>query len=301
MPIAVLEHAAVGTPITRAGVSLFPVYLHGGTVPRIVTGAAADLAISERPDAEVPTLTVVNRRPEPVLLVEGETVSGGRQNRTLNVSVLVPPQVELDLPVSCVEHGRWGGGTTFDRTTAFSPRRVRRAKQATVVANVRRDGAKRTDQGVVWDLVAHELDRLGVQDDAGSLLAAEGVLERDAHLADAVRDLVDRGPLPGQCGVVVGHGRRVVAAEVFAGPELLTAHWDALVRGVLLDAPERPTGTPSASAALRFLRRLARSKATVARGVGLGAEHHVRTSRLVGQALILDTDLVHASAFALAA
>jgi hypothetical protein len=88
---------------------------------------------------------------------------------------------------------------------------------------------------------------------------------------------------------------------VFASAELLASHWEPLVRSCLLDAPARPEGRPSATRALRFLRRLATSRANEVAGVGLGSEHHVRTDRIVGQGLSLDGALVHASAFALAA
>jgi len=89
---------------------------------------------------------------------------------------------------------------------------------------------------------------------------------------------------------------------VFATPSMLAAHWAALTRGMLLDAPNRAlTSKPSATNALRFLRRIATSTPTITDGVGLGSEHHVRNSRLVAQALLVDQTIVHASAFALAA
>jgi hypothetical protein len=107
--------------------------------------------------------------------------------------------------------------------------------------------------------------------------------------------------LPGQCGIVLGHGRRIVAAEIFATPELLAANWEALVRAALLDAPEFVEGQPSISRALRFVTRLGTARGTSSPGVGLGEELHMETTKMVGQALTLDGAVVHASAFALAA
>jgi len=88
---------------------------------------------------------------------------------------------------------------------------------------------------------------------------------------------------------------------VFATPELLAANWSALVRAAMLDLPGHIEGRPSVSRALRFVNKLATAQGTASAGVGLGEELHVRTSRLVGQALTLDGVIVHASAFALAA
>ena len=109
------------------------------------------------------------------------------------------------------------------------------------------------------------------------------------------------GPLPGQCGIVLGHGKRIVAAEIFATPELLAANWEALIRAALLDAPERIEGSPSVSRALRFVTRIGTARGTSSPGVGLGEELHMETTRMVAQALTLDGAVVHASAFALAA
>jgi hypothetical protein len=306
-PVGVLEHAAVGAPITRAGVSLFPIYLFQPLATPVVTGTPGALEITEADVESVPTLTVTSVIDSPFLLVEGETVAGGLQQRTLNVSVLVPPRQRLDIPVSCVEAGRWGGARTFSGSSGHVSRRVRRAKSATVAENLRRTGHKHSDQGAVWQSVGYELERLLVDSgtsnfaDADEILDAPPTSDQHARLAASAQDLVDRGPLPGQCGVVVAHGSRIVAAEVFATPDLLAGQWTAMARAHVLDAPWQVAGRPSASKALRFLRRLAKADAIEADGVGLGVERHIRTQRMVGQMLTWDDAMVHASGFALAA
>ena len=308
-PTSVLDHAAVGAPITRAGVSLFPVYLFQPFAVPLVTGRPGAIQIAEAESESVPTLTVTSVIDDPFLLLEGETVAGGLQQRTLNVSVLVPPRQRLDIPVSCVEAGRWGGARTFAGTSGQVSRRVRRAKSASVAENLRRTGHKQSDQGVVWETVGFELDRLEVESPSANFAASDQVFaaaagsDREDHvrLARAAAELVDRGPLLGQCGVVVAHGARIVAAEVLAAPELLAAQWEPMVRAQLLDAPDQVSGRPSVSRALRFVRRIARADGVEAPGVGLGNERHVRSSRLVGQILTWDDAMVHASAFALAA
>jgi hypothetical protein len=300
-PLHALETAAVGAPISRCGVSLFPVYVHQALPGRVVTGPDAPVRITEAATASVPTLSATTEGGDPVLLVEGETVEGGMQQRTLNVSVLLPAGSTLDLPVSCVEAGRWSGRQDFGRSGTYATRRVRRSKQESVSRNVRAGGWKHTDQGEVWRSIDGELLRLGVESPSRNLADLDGLYAQRTRRSEAVCDLVERGPLPGQCGVVVAHGGRVVAAEVLAAPELLGAHWAAVVRAVLLDAPDEFSGKPSAGRALRFLRRLASGTATEAAGVGLGRERHVSTPRLVGQVLTWEDAVVHASAFAVAA
>ena len=294
-----LDHVSIGHPVTRAGVSFFPVYVHGGQIP-VTTGPDAGIIISERPDAQVPTLVAHNPTPNHVLLCEGETVTGGRQSRTLNVSVLIPAGQTIDIPVSCVEQGRWSGGREFGRGKTYVSRRVRREKVRGVAESVKY-GTKYSDQSGVWNVVDYELNRLHRTSNTGSFIAAEQVLDEDSTVAEALAALIKLGPLPGQCGFVIAHGSRIVAADVFATPELLGAQWEALVRTALLDAPEAIHGTPSATKALRFLRTFSATAGEVVPGAGLGNEHHITSRRIVGQALVWDGVLVHTSAFAVAA
>ena len=83
--------------------------------------------MSELDPPEVPSLAIFNLALVPILLVEGEMLVGGDQNRTMNVTVLCPPQVRTVVPVSCVEAGRWGKRRTvsdFEQArTRITPRR----------------------------------------------------------------------------------------------------------------------------------------------------------------------------------
>lgn len=291
-----LERAAVGRPITRLGISLFPVYLPGNNLPKIATGPNSGLVIEELRASRVPSLEVTNPTNRPVLIPEGEQLIGGLQDRVLNTSVLVAPSTHLDIPVSCLEQGRWGDRRDFGRGRAFAPRRARRAKNASVADSVHREGSRRSDQAAVWNAIDQELAHLGVDSRTRAVRDAEQFLRRDRQRAHTIRRLARRGPLPGQCGVVVAHGRRVVAIEVFGNHDLLLPHWEGLVRSHLM---ERPTanGHPSATLALYRISRFAGAAAVANRGVGLGTELHVNDRRTVGQVLTHRGAIVHASAF----
>ncbi len=297
MNVANLETASIGWPITRLGVSFFPVYLSANNVPEIETGAAAELVVDELDKPSVQALHVRNPDDKPLLIVEGEHILGGKQNRAINVTILVPPKAILEIPVSCLERGRWGERRASRRDEAFAPVRVRAAKEVGVTRSMLRSGSRDGDQTAVWREIDEMLSRASVQ----SPTASAADMRRAAHRTESSRaatieKLAARGPLPGQCGIVFVHGYWVTAMDVFGSPRLLAAHWAALIRSHLLESPVT-NGSPSATRALQIVRRFAWAHAKEAPGIGLGVEHRVVDDRLTGHALTLDKALVHAAFF----
>ena len=299
--VPVLTHAAVGTPLTRKGISLIPVYLHGDRPPA-VSADTSTVTVTEAEVATVPTLTVTNTGTLPTLITGGEVLQGGQQDRVVNTSVLVPAGADLDLPVSCVEHGRWGGGRGFGRSGRFVSRRVRRTTSWSVAHNLASSGSRRSDQQGVWATVSHELARLNLSSPSDAFLATEAAFAAESAILAARDEVVALGPLPGQRGVIVAHGARIVSCDLFASTELLAANWEGLVNAWFLDAPEvTDRRQPGLRQALRFLRRLATTPGEETPALGLGREVHIRSERFTAQVLLSDDAVVHASAFVTAA
>ena len=295
-----LEGLTVGTPTTHNGVTVFPVT--GGTkVPDGISIGSEGITVSELESAEVPTLLVTNTTDQPVLLLEGEVLEGGQQTRTLNVSVLVPAGSTIEVPVSCVEAGRWRGTREFSRTRYNVSRQVRRAKHAGVYESVRRSPAyKRSDQGAVWGEVDISLSMHRALSSTSSFEAAQAAaFEDDVDRQRATQELIEAGPADEQTGVVVAVGGKVVSAEVFGSPELLKARWEQIVRSLMFESGLTADAASTTADAEAFLQQLAEADVVPAPGVGIGEERHLRSDDLVAQALVLDDALVHASVFSL--
>src|SRR6185436_13262335 len=93
---------------------------------------------------------------QPVLLYEGEEILGAQQNRVLDVSVLIASGAKIEIPVSCVERGRWDGRRHRERfrpsPQAADPKMRRlKSKRARMNADAGREA--RADQAEVWDEV----------------------------------------------------------------------------------------------------------------------------------------------------
>lgn len=296
MNIPNLENASVGFPVTRLGVSFFPVYLRNNDLPEIATGPESGLVVEELEKAMVPTLRAKNPTDKPILIVEGEHFVGGDQNRASNVSLLVGAGTDLEIPVSCLERERWGRRREYERSMSYAPRNVRARQQETVNLAFHEEGSRRSDQGAVWNEVDQALHRLNVTSETAAAADLEEVYTRDRFRYSAAEELAQMGPLAGQCGFVVTHGGWVRSVELFGSEKLLAAHWSRLVRPHLLEVPQKPAG-PSSDAALWAIRRFASMPSESRPGVGLGTEHRATDGTMSGQALILDESIAHASAF----
>ena len=296
MNISNLENASVGFPVTRLGVSFFPVYLKNNELPEIATGPESGLVVEELEKASVPTLRAKNPTDKPILVVEGEHFVGGDQNRASNVSLLVGAGTELEIPVSCLERGRWGRRREYERSPSYAPRNVRARQQETVNLAFREGRSRRSDQGAVWAEVDNALHMFNVTSDTAAAADLEEIYRRDRSRFSAAEELEKMGPLSGQCGFVVTHGGWVRSVELFGSRNLLAAHWSRLARPHLLEFPEKPSA-PSADAALWAIRRFASMPSESGPGVGLGTERRASDRTMNGQTLVLGESVVHASVF----
>src|SRR6266568_488762 len=101
----------LGEPVEHRGIVIAPLFPRRQPQAEYLTLEEAiplGLRVTEVDAAgSVPELLVSNPLDASVLLYDGEELIGAKQNRILNVTVLVPAQSETRIPVSCVEEGRW--------------------------------------------------------------------------------------------------------------------------------------------------------------------------------------------------
>ena len=101
----------LGEPVEHRGIVIAPLFPRQTPVAEYATledALTLGLRIHEVSEAGVvPELAVTNPTDANVLLYDGEELLGAKQNRILNVTVLVAARSRTPIPVSCVEEGRW--------------------------------------------------------------------------------------------------------------------------------------------------------------------------------------------------
>ena len=108
----------------------------------------------------VPELKVENRSDKNLLILDGEELVGAKQNRIVNVTILIAAHATLTIPVTCVEQGRWSyQSQRFMSKERVMPPRMRMRKSAAVYNSLMNNASFRGDQGETWDMIEEKLSR----------------------------------------------------------------------------------------------------------------------------------------------
>ena len=300
MELGVLKtKVKVGKPVAIGTLSVFPLLSTSVDGPPYLTGPEAFEAglikVSELDPPQVPSLNVHNLADVPILLVEGETLVGGSQNRTMNVTVLCPAKSSIVVPVSCVEAGRWGAEQPMKRSQRHSPAKLRATKIHSLRLSATEPRSRRTDQGRVWD----EVQEQSMRHEVGSATSALEDVQEAVELRTA-ESLGVLEPMADQVGVAYAVGRTVVGFDLFDRPSTLARYLKGLVAGVALDAPDGPAVRGTKVSVERFLAEVGATDHDEAPGVGLG-EEVLLSGEVVGTGLSFEDILVHLAAFPLPA
>ncbi len=164
--------------------------------------------VSEKADAQVNQLVIENTSDRPLFLQEGDRLEGGKQDRIIIASLVVPPKSgQMPLPTNCIEQGRWTEGQrdfAGTHNTALAPKDVRNAAKIN------------KNQSEVW----HEVAQQRAQ--AERLLAATGS--------------PDGGRAGGSAGVAAAQTGTAAPAEPAGQTFALASPFDSSLN-TALDAP----------------------------------------------------------------
>ncbi|MCC5828465.1 MAG: hypothetical protein JJU36_03370 [Phycisphaeraceae bacterium] len=298
----ILPHWTALPPITHGKLTLVP--LKGtGDEPRfrdyLLSTEAIErgtLTITEVSDSgSVPELMAINKSDDPVLLIDGEELRGAKQNRILNTSILLRPKSRTQIPVSCVEQGRWSSISSQLVPGSISPSAMRGRKSRVVMESLRSSGRAESDQGAIWDDVGAFTSQLRATSPTGAMSDSFQKIE------DQIKAYEEAMPFPeGACGVVAAIAGGFVALDAFDSPATLRALWPRLVASYAMDAEvnrskKRKAFTQKAVGAL--VEHLAEQTCEALPSVGLGRDLRFEAESNLGQGLRAQKTLLHLSVF----
>jgi hypothetical protein len=289
-------------PISSGNLTIFPVTadsnydtsrfitldegVRAGTVVVTEQGQAVSMVrpgstLPARGGAEVNRLALYNKSGRPLLLLAGEIVTGGKQDRVIAADRIVPPGPEaVDLGVFCVEPGRW-----VSSSSQFGSMKSQMAQPS-----VRRPAMAAKSQAMVWDQVREKSGRMSASLPPASGSALAGTTSYARVMADdAVQERVDQVAAPitqdyeavlrhlkqkKAVGVVVAVNGEIMWADVFGSTELLEKYWPKLVRSYAAEAVTSGSGkvtqpVVSAKHAQQFIDELGGGKEVVETDAGL--------------------------------
>ena len=201
--------------------------------------------------AEVNRLVLVNNSDRPLILLAGEIVIGGKQDRVVGKDRIVPPKSDpIDFSVFCVEPGRWVAAQSD-----FGSFHSQMAQPS-----VRRSAMADKDQQKVWSEVRSTQQSLALAATPAAAGAIGGtssyarVMDNDEvkHRVDAMASPIEQSYMGlmtelrerNAVGVVVAVNGRIIWADIFASTALLEKYWPKLIRSYAAEALTRRFAVP---------------------------------------------------------
>jgi hypothetical protein len=192
--------------------------------------------------ARVNELALINKSDRPLVLLAGEIVTGGKQDRVVGKDRIIPAHSDpVALSVFCVEPHRWTETSAQFGTMHFS------MAQPSVRAKAMAD----QNQQEVWNEVAKSRSAFvaaappaegqirSTSSYAGAMQSAGVVNQIDAiavPMEHSYEDLLRQLHAQHAVGVVVAVNNELIWADIFASPSLFEKYWPKLVRSYAAEA-----------------------------------------------------------------
>ncbi len=290
----------IGEPASAGPLRVFPVFPlcpPTALVALISDAVAKGLASIEEVDggtgAWFRRLGIFNGGRLPLLVRDSDLLKGGRQDRTIEQTCLLPTGQRTVVPTLCVEQSRshYSGAHDFTVSRSSVDANLRSAR-------MRSASAGRDMQGETWDQVASLRAVSGLRQSGGSLIEVEQLNEERLAALEAALP-----PVYQATGLVIAsarHGAKpALVAEFFSDAPTCAAAWPGLVRAAALRSGVTEKAPRVSRTEVRsFLQAAARAEATTAPVVGLGHLSRLSFGQATGSVLTLDGQVVHAALLA---
>ena len=296
-----LELVTILPAVAHRSLAVYPMVanLPSGTTNYLVLDDAIETGhfrITEVSEAgTVPHLLAINETTSPVLLLDGEELVGAKQNRILNLTILLPPRSKTVIPVSCVEAGRWNRESAAFRTVdRVQFARARAQKVAQVSRSLSFENGARSDQLAVWHAIAAKSERMRASSPTGAMATIY-----ESHQAD-LENYPRAIPISdAQIGAIFAIEGSIVGLELFSAAATYRKLSRKLILSYALDAMEHSANSaiPDLEAAQFFAGSVRTAQSQRFDAAGIGELVRLTSTKVSGAALEFNGACLHLAAF----
>lgn len=294
-----IENLYTGEPVEFRELTVTPVFIREESdLPYLDFEAALKAGLVEVTEVSeggsVPALRVDNRADRDVIILDGEMLVGAKQNRVVNTTVVVPARSSVEIPVTCVEQGRWSyTSRRFDSSDDYSYSSLRGLKHDSVTRSLRSTGRYTSDQSAVWNDIREKSGRLSVASPTMSLTdvyQSSVTPEVEAQLEASIE------AQPRQVGYLAYVRGGFAGGDVFGSSELCRAKLSKLLRGHLLDSLDAHVEFPRLSVE-QVIGQVRAAAPEHFDSVGKGSELRFETAQVQGAFKVIGETVPHLMVF----
>ena len=230
--------------------------------------------------AEVNRLALTNKSGKALVLIAGEMILGGRQDRIVGHDCIIESSnTPVPLDVFCVEHGRWSGGVAFGGSAGVASGSGRGSGSGSVpnigaspmiiapmaLPDIREKAQAKKSQDEVWTAVAETVTVNATSTSTGTLKSVYQDKRVNTKLDGYERAFKGKLAAGNIVGVVAAIDGQIVSADVFANHSLFQAYWPKMLNSYAVQAVGKTTAVAqqvSKTDAEAFLARVQGSNAS---------------------------------------
>lgn len=234
----------------------------------------------------VPELKVINRSEKYLLIFDGEHLIGAKQNRIVNKTIIVKPESEIVIPVSCTEQGRWRFESRgFSRSKYSAPSSMRKTLKQ-----------KLYSQHELWDDIAHRMRAYAVHSETSSL---EDVYEEIDSSFEDYKEKISK--VPSQVGFIAFINGEFAGLDIVGDPELFSEMHESLINSYLMDSMYRRKAKEKRfdprELAKGILEEVTKSSSKKGKKIGVEKREELKGKNTVGEFVRFNRKPVHLALF----
>ncbi len=249
--------------------------------------------IKELDNSTVNTVSCKNDSVVPLILIDGDEITGAMQNRIINNTLLIPAKSTTNIPVSCTEHGRWHTKGEGEASRTFKPS-LYSANHSTRSRKSRASYEERDYQGDVWDSISEFESRSNFKSMTSALN------DSYENLKDKQNDYLSKFHIEdGQNGVIFIVNGEIKGLELFYNHSIYKQYHEKLCRSYIIEAivEKKSVDNIDRLELMNVLENISDIEFKSITSIGLGDNIKFSNDFGSGSGLIWEDELIHMTFF----